>query len=195
MEQLQYRLIGSSPLLLHNGQLANPLNQFTRDLNLLSKKGRGMKDVEHLEQIARLEFLGSLYTNGKGRIGIPANVIFTVVRNGARKFKAGKSIEAGLVVKDFAYLEYDGPEDPEELFEFTNDLGIRPFVDQRMVGIQRNKVLRTRPIFSEWILPISIYVEPNVIQEEAIREYVDTAGILLGIGDGRSLGYGRFEVE
>ena len=154
-----------------------------------------MKDVEHLEEIARLEFLGGLYTNGKGRIGIPANVIFTVVRNGARKFKAGKTIEAGLVVKDFAYLEYDGPEDPEELFEYTDDLGIRPFVDQRMVGIQRNKILRTRPIFNEWALPISIYVEPNAIQEEAIREYVDTAGILLGIGDGRSLGYGRFEIE
>lgn len=194
MKQLQFRLKGTSPLLLHNGQLANPLNQYTRDLNLLSKKGRGMKDVEHLEQIAKLEFLGSLYTNGKGAIGIPPSVLFTVVRNGARKFKKGKDIEAGLVVKDFAYLEYDGPGDPNELFEFTNDLGIRPFVDQRMVGVQRNKVLRTRPIFNEWALPMTLYVEPNVIEESDVNEYLSTAGILLGIGDARSLGYGRFEV-
>lgn len=168
MKQLQFRLVGKSPLLLHNGQMANPLNKFVRELNTLTKKGRGIKEEAVLEEIAQLEFLGSLYTSDDV-IGIPGNVIFTVLRNGARKFKQGKTIEAGLVVNNFYPLIYDGPKDPQELFDHENGSGERPFVDQRMVKIGgRSSILRTRPIFIEWAIDIEIEVDESVIEPDNV---------------------------
>jgi len=192
MQQMKYRLVGLSPLILHNGELANPLNPYVRKLNLLTKKGRGLKEEALLEEIAELEFLGSLYTE-KDVIGIPPHVIFTVLRNGARKFKKGKTIESGIVIQDFFPLEYDGPSNPRELFRYTDGTEARRFVDQRMVGVQRNKVLRTRPFFKEWALPIWFKIDVDVVEAAEVTDYLGAAGVA-GIGDARSLGYGRFEI-
>lgn len=189
----KYNLHILSTLIVHNGELANPLNPYVRQINLLAKKGRGLKDEAQLEEIAELEFLGSLYTQN-GVIGIPPHVIFTVLRNGARKFKKGKTIESGVIVKDFFPLKYDGPSSPEELFRYTNEAGERPFVDQRMVVVGRGKVLRTRARFDEWDLPIWFDFDETIVEKLEIEDYLRAAGNA-GLGDAKSLGYGRFEVQ
>ena len=198
MKAIDLVFVGKSSLLLHNGELANPLNPYTRKLNQMTKKGRGLKDEEHLEQIAKMEFAGSCYfTKNQEAIGIPGTVIFTVIRNGARSFRKGKDIEAGLLVPPVVFpLEYDGPKDWEELFNYTEgDDGFRPFVYQTIVAVQRNKVLRTRPRFDEWKLPITIEINENIISVDDLVTYAAESGIRHGIGDGRSLGFGRFDVE
>lgn len=194
MNTLNFRLIGISPLLMHNGEGANPLNPLVRQLNVIAKKGRGLKDEETLMKIARMEWLIGVYSK-KGIVGIPHHVIFTTIRNGARAYRKGKDVEAGVFVTDFFPLEYDGPKEVEKLLDYTNGDGGNPFMDQRMVGISRNKVLRTRPYFEEWELPIWFTVDPSVIEPKEIQDYIETAGIRNGIGDGRSLGFGRFKVE
>ena len=55
---------GGSPLVMHNERLADPLDEYVRDIAKLSRK-RQKTEADHLE-IARLEFLGGLYLNGDG---------------------------------------------------------------------------------------------------------------------------------
>jgi len=173
------------------------MDKLTRELNALSKKGRGLKDEEQLEQISRLEFFGGMYLNEEMRPSIPERSIFAVVRGGARKYKEGKTVEAGLIVaKPFFPILYDGPQTWQELYDYENEHGERPFVDVRMVGIQRNKVVRTRPCFlTPWAIEIEVEAIVEVLDPTKMLMYLETAGLQLGIGDGRSMGYGRFQAH
>ena len=55
MNTLQLTIKGVSPLLLHNGQTANPLNKYARQLKAVS--GKRNKTDEDFEAMAKIEFL------------------------------------------------------------------------------------------------------------------------------------------
>ena len=48
METLKIRLIGETPLMIHNNRLANPLNEYSRELKKLTKK-RDKTDADVME--------------------------------------------------------------------------------------------------------------------------------------------------
>ena len=57
------------------------------------------------------------------------------------------------------------------------------------------KVWRTRPLIERWegkFLMIDPYGRINI---EELKELVDHAGAFVGIGDGRNMNFGRFELE
>ena len=63
MEEVTYRIVGEpgEPLIMHNSQLANPLNEFTKAMKELTPKLK-KTDQQHAD-IARLEWRGGLYWN------------------------------------------------------------------------------------------------------------------------------------
>ena len=69
-----------APLVCHNERLADPLDEYVRAIQAIAKK-RGKAEADHAE-IARLEFLGGMYTNGNGPM-LPAwNIIRCLVGEG-----------------------------------------------------------------------------------------------------------------
>lgn len=196
MNELKYRLTGMTPLICHNARLSNPLDRIVRQMKEVSGK-RG-KTEDDLERLAELEFAGSLYIDPKTEApAVPDTMLFAVVLGGARKFKEGKLVEAGVAFPRRYYpIEYDGPKDWKELYQYTNGSnGDRPFVDQRMVTVSRSKVLRTRPIFEEWAIEVEMLANPEVIDADQVLKWWERAGTLARIGDARVLGYGSFTAE
>ena len=180
---------GSRPLLLHNVQLASPLNPYAKKLKALNSK-RVKTDEDRLE-IARVEFEGSLYFDPDLGPYLPGQNLLRSLIGGARLSKAGKKIERGVVVSDYMLpLIYTGPRDVEGLW---GD-GESPFIDIRPVSVQRNKVDRCRPIFREWVIEAEILVDPKAIDLDEFREVAQNAGALEGVGDYRVM-YGRYSVE
>lgn len=53
-------------MLMHNGQLADPSNEWARAIKEIS--GKRAKTAADYEEMARLEWLGSLYLNQHGPI-------------------------------------------------------------------------------------------------------------------------------
>jgi len=144
-----------------------------------------------IDELARLEFMGGLYLNKYKRVILPKHVVEACLigRGGAaRKEKSGQAAAAGLFVPDDALLEYDGPEDPEELWKDER------FVFEAMVKVQTSKVARTRPIFDEWSAYISILYNEDLLNESQIIRWMDVAGAEVGLCDWRPR-YGRFDVE
>jgi hypothetical protein len=111
---LSYRITGVAPLLMHNGQLADPLNSHARAIAEVAKRRR-KTEADHLELIRR-EFLGSLYLQD-GVPCIPAEMIEAAMVRSAAKERNAVAAKAGLLVESNAKLEYEGPQDPMALAE------------------------------------------------------------------------------
>ena len=85
---IDFHIRGVAPLLMHNGQLANPMNKFAKAMKAVTSK-RKKTDEDHIE-LARLEFLGGLYADDQGRAVLPGEVIEGTIVAGAKKTKKGK---------------------------------------------------------------------------------------------------------
>lgn len=181
-QRLTCKITGVSPLIMHNGALANPLNPIAKAMRRVSAKRA--KTESDFEELARLEFLGSLYLGG-GEPCIPGEVLEAVLTEAAKKMRRGNQAKAGIVCLGNFPLEYDGPRKPDELWaeeRFRLVVGVR---------IQRAKVMRTRPIFRDWSAEVSIDFRPSDLNRSEIEEMVRIAGDVVGIGDWRPK-FGRF---
>lgn len=184
VQTLQMTWIGVAPLILHNGQLSDPLSKWAKESKRVSSK-RSKTDADH-EMMAKIEFLGSLYMSN-GRPVIPAENIEAALTDGAKKMRRGPDAKAGLFVLQHAPIEYDGPHEPEELWK---DERFRSRVSAK---IQKSRIMRTRPIFNEWKIVVHIEYEDELLNESDVRDFANKAGSICGVGDWRPR-YGRFVV-
>jgi len=185
MKTLGKKIVGVAPLLLHNCRLSDPLDELTQAIKAVSSKRK--KTDADIEEMARLEWHGSLYLNDKLKVIVPAHNIVAMLIAAARKNKLGKQFAAGVFVNDDCVLQYSGPNDVTKLWEDKR------FQNRSSVKIQRNRVMRTRPMFTEWSLEIKILYDPSIVKECEINAALEIAGAIIGLGDWRPQ-YGRFDV-
>ena len=181
-QTLEYRIASVSPMIVHNGQLADPLNKWVKAMKLIHAK-RKKTDADLLE-LARLEFLGSLYMDEHGPI-LPDFMIEATMLNAAKKTKEGPLAKSGLFCTEHAPLIYDGPRSATELWNDDR------FHFSSMVRVGQSKVSRMRPIFPSWGAIIKLSYEDGIISEGRINEWVVTGGLQVGLGDWRPR-YGRY---
>lgn len=181
---LTFRIRGVAPLVMHNGQLADPLNRFSREMKKIT--GKRAKTEADYEQLARLEWLGSLYL-ANGVPCIPGEMIEAGFIEAARKSKRGQAAKAAILSDGFWLLDYGGPPTPEELWKdeaYRLSAGVR---------VQRNRVIRTRPIFRRWAAQVTIDYLPDMLNGQDVIETMSVLGRIIGLGDWRPR-FGRFEV-
>jgi hypothetical protein len=182
--KLNFRITGVSPLVMHNGQLANPMNRFAKDIRSISGKRR--KTEADFEEMARLEWFGALYLS-KGEPCLPGELVEACAVRGAVSKKRGKQAKAGVLCLGAFALQYDGPRNPLELWErddFRLTAGVK---------IGNSRVMRTRPIFRQWATDVEVRFNPVLLNATEVEEFLGAAGELEGIGDWRPR-FGRFEV-
>ncbi len=187
-EIVKAKLTGMAPLLMHNGQLVDPTNKFTKAL-AAATKASNKKTEEGIALIRKLEWMGGLYTDESGRVAIPADLVLALVLGGAKKSKQGGEAKAGIYENAPSFeLKYKGPKDPEKLYADPR------FVDCRGARVGQARVMRTRPIFREWSLEVELVVDTEVMDVTSVHEALTKAGSLVGLGDWRPR-FGRFSVE
>lgn len=187
-EKITFRLKGLAPLLVHNPQLSDPLNYWTKKIKAISSK-RKKVEADH-EEMAHLEFLGSLYLDDKKRICIPTRFVEAALINAAKKSRMGKTYKSVVFTnQDYFPIEYEGPQDPEKLWAEEK------YRNQVSLVVQGNRVVRTRPMFTDWAVTVDVYyITEMEVDEKDIIETMKLAGTISGFGDGRPR-FGRFSVE
>lgn len=185
-ETLKLKLVGVSPLMMHNGQLADPTNKFTKAVKQISSRRK--KTDEDFAELKRIEWLGGLYLDEKGEVAITADMILGCVIGGAKKNKNGPGAKAGVYEKaPFFKLVYDGPTKPEELYDDGR------FCDYRGVKVGTARVMRSRPIFGSWSVSVALEVDTEIIDSKDVIQAIAVAGEKIGLGDYRPR-FGRFTV-
>lgn len=191
MQQVAAKIVGTSPLMMHNGRLVNPLDPIVKEMKKITSKTK--KTEEDYDQLARLEFIGGLYYDAKIGPYIPANCLWATIRAGARLQKKGPAVERGLMMMDVMNrLEYAGTRKSTEMY----DAGFADIRNAKPPG-SSGQVMRCRPMFSPpWSVSFSMTFDAAQMASDELRYWTEQAGVLLGLCDGRKgLGMGRFAVE
>jgi len=195
MKQLRVKITGTRPLLMHNGALADKLNPWVRKIRLITSKHSSKKTDDDEEELARLEWNGGLYYDDiAGCPVVPAESIEGAIRDGAKASRKGKDAICGItVIEPMSPVEYDGPRGREELW-LHEISGRRAFVDRRGAGVQRSRVMRTRPRFDSWSLTFGVQVDTDAIDVQSVKRALIEAGARKGMCDYRPR-FGLFTVD
>lgn len=106
----------------------------------------------------------------------------------AKKVKRGMDFKSGLMIDDSPFIEYDGPIDPNALWE-----------DERFrivagVKVGQARVMRTRPQFQEWSLQFTCSYIDQLLDRRTVEEVAVIAGWQIGLCEWRPK-FGRFKVD
>ena len=90
---------GVAPMLLHNGNMANPFNPHVKAMKELQANAKRNKTDEFYFQLSKLEWYAGLYLNSKKEPIIPQDVLIACM------VKAGKRQRKGDIVKSCIFIE------------------------------------------------------------------------------------------
>jgi hypothetical protein len=186
---IKFRIVmeGTAPLIVHNGRLANPIDPATKALKAVTGK-RAKTDDDH-EEMARLEFLGGLYFDETVGPYLPSDNVWRCLYDAAKRHKLGPRLKEGLFLDPTLNpIGYRGPRDVAGLWTDPTYRFTAPVV------VQRNRVMRTRPIFRSWLVSAEGTADPQSLDIEQVRMIAETAGSLIGMGEWRPQ-YGRFMAQ
>ena len=182
---IQIRIEGATPLLMHNPQLCDPENEVVREIAAIT--GKRKKTSEDRRAIARLEWFGGLYLRGKQIVLPTANIRKCLIET-AKISRLGRQVERALsFAEPDTPLDYGGSRDLEALFANPR------FTSRLSVVIGGKRTIRIRPSFLPWKLTVAgIYIEDAGLNYDELERIVKLAGQVEGLGDNRRNGYGRF---
>lgn len=186
IQEMKVRLTGQAPLIMHNGQTANPLNTFARELKKISSKRQ--KTEADLEQLARIEWYAGLYVKG-GKVIIPGIVLEAALINGAKKSKSGKTAQAGLFVQSDMPLEF-----PHNDLTIDQLWELEEYQFSALVRVQQSRIARMRPKFDTWAITATVQFDDSLFNKSAVRDIIKITGEQVGLCDWRPR-FGRFSVE
>lgn len=179
---------GDEPLIVHNGLLADRDYEWTRKLSEITSK-RKKTDEDH-DEVARLEWNGSLYYDDEIGPYLPGDNVRRSLLDAARLTKEGKNIERGVLrVSRKNPLTYDGPRTREKMWADPR------FRHRAIVKVGTSKVVRTRPKFVGWSASVQVDYDSSIIDGRDLVRIASSAGNYIGLCDGRPFFGGRFVVE
>ena len=194
-------IAGIVPTIMHNGRTSNPLDPMAKYLKSITGK-RSKTDGDYA-LLAKMEWFSGLYLDaavdtslaggvftisGDAKPRYPAENIEAMILAAAKKQRLGQLVQTGVLCDEVFPLQFKGDKlSVSELWESGE------FTDSRKVKIQKNSVIRCRPIFRDWSLKISLNYLPDIINEAQVQDILVIAGRLIGLSDYRPK-YGRFEV-
>ena len=196
MQTLKLKFIGDTDMITHNSQGADPLNPYTKALKIITGK-RKKTDQDHMD-LGRIEWESGLYLHD-GVVVMPAINLDRCLWDGAKKVKNGVKYKSGVFpADDYSVLSYAGKQiktnghteipDPA-LDKFYKDNSIR-----MIVVVNRNRIVRVRPIFHDWSFKATLLYDELVIDRTELIACATDAGRLIGMCEMRPR-HGRFHVE
>lgn len=188
MQTIKFKVSSLRPLLMHNKQLADPTNRYTKELKKITSDRRRKNTEEGLEEIRRLEWEGGLYLDADGRPCLTEDVILSTIVAGSKKFRKGEFGKLLVCVTPTVRLDYDGPRDLDTLYADGR------FVDYRSVKVGQARVMRCRPVFPSWRCEFEIMYDETLVDPADILLWLETAGERIGFGTFRPR-FGLFEVS
>jgi hypothetical protein len=194
-------------LLMHNGRLALTIDPYSRALAEAVKANKASQTDASFEEVARTEFMGSLYylPDGVGPCWPSDNLHTALKKAGAKRKKTGgrgtlKNAVASAITfdKEMNPLTYKGfgagpaPRDAEDLWKDQNYHLIKP------ARVGAAMVPRCRPLFHEWRFEVTGLLDTEILDFADFKAVVTIAGQIVGLGDWRPEkggSYGKFTAE
>jgi len=186
MNCVSFKIVGTSPIIIHSDKTANPMNEFTKQLKTFTSKRK--KTEEDIEAVSRIEFLASLYYENGNYVIPSANIEATMLASAKQNRNGTLLKQAVTIINDGTFDFKDKNVSPDKLWNLGK------YTDIRTVKVGTSKVMRTRPIFKEWASEFDVYYDDAKLNRDEVVSILENAGKYVGLGDYRPR-YGRFSVE
>lgn len=184
MRKFSVTFKGTTPILLHSCQGANPLNPIAREKKLYTSKRK--KTDEDNMKISDLEWEEGLYWHDDIGVYIPAENIEATLRNAGKNFKKGTDVVKYVSVEEtYIPLDYGASLTKEEL------LADYQYRDVRLMKVMNSRVLRTRPRFNTWSITFTLILQDDKMDVDTLVNILEYAGQYVGLCDSRPK-YGKF---
>lgn len=187
--QITIKAVGTKPLLLHNVDLANPLNPWARKMADLRGTPSKRRTEKWHEEMAYVNFMGAFYDiPGVPGVAVPAENMRRSLIVAAKASRLGTQVQRALAVTVAAApLIYDGPKTPQEMWD------VGKWHLTRMIRGAGGASPTTYPIFREWGLVVPFELDESLLNVRDLTEIAERAGRIEGLGASRSQGYGRYD--
>lgn len=129
--------------------------------------------------------LDEIYGN---QIVMPAINLEALLVKGAKKSRLGTDFKTGVMVPADARIRHK-----YEQRKISTLLTEPDFVDSRLVVVQRNRIVRTRPLLKRWSVAFEVQYMPSVVNASQIEKALDDASLYVGMGDFAPR-FGKFRV-
>jgi hypothetical protein len=170
----EFEVEGISNILMHN-----PKGMVRTDDGKLGKKRIPTPEDEAA---------ASVYRNGGGELVMPTTAFKSSLLRGCSGKRIGKVSAAGQVAAGVFEVEQYTP--------LLNPKNGEPLTDYRVhvarVVVQRNGVMRARGEVGPWKATVAFEVDDDFVTEGQVRELLNIAGRIAGVGDWRPQTKGRF---
>jgi hypothetical protein len=208
-ETLKVKLIGSSPIIMDNGDRADPRDPIALERVRLSATRAKNRTTQQLDLLEDLEYIGGIYATKQGTVAIEndeihlenwgnlciiTGAIERMLLDAAAMFRLGAKAETAFLLEGPYCLLLDGkPAKVEDIFADRLQYRIRRRV---RTGTAKKKswIIANRPLFREWSAVVDINYFPNSLDRYQVERIVEAGGIYKGIGSYRPK-YGRFDIE
>ena len=101
VDRMKVKVKGVSPLLIHNGRCANPLDPYAKRMKALTSKRN--KTEDDLDAILELQWEASLYWDDNLGLHMPSENLFAAFYKGAKKHKLGNKCSGVLFPDPIGY--------------------------------------------------------------------------------------------
>tara|TARA_R110000764_G_scaffold233159_2_gene325913 strand:+ start:6086 stop:6670 length:585 start_codon:yes stop_codon:yes gene_type:complete len=179
------RIEGASPLLLHNIRLSDPLDEHAKAIKVVAKKRT--KTDDDLEELSRLEWLGSIYEHG-GRLVMPGANLTACIRDAGKTRKLGTAVKRGLLMPGDWEIDHRYIKKSIQVMSRMSEMR-----ERKSMKVGQARVMRTFPCVRDWSISFTGSFHPEIMNIEDIEDLLNLAGQVTGIGDLRP-NYGRFSV-
>ena len=186
---IQIQLKGTTPLLLHNIELSDPDNEWTKQIAKIAQNAKRQKRID--EKSKSLNGMAVYILTGIVAVLLCLlDVLKRALVSGARARKLGKHVERALQFTDLNVpIAHDGPNDIDALF------ADKRFHNRASVRIQTNRIMRVRPQFPNWAVVANAILLEDILDLEELETIIKFTGVAEGLCDNRVNGYGRFEAK
>ena len=191
MKTLNCTITGLRPLIMNNGEQADPTNPLVEQKKKLTAKGSKKLTLADYQEIDRLSWLGGIYWSDRiGGMVLPSDNVEGMIVEGARKARKGKdALAAMFLVESECEIIHPLRGKSKEAIYAVPEYTLRKGVKQ-----QKNRIIRVRPRIPEWSMSFTVEYDESVINGRDLEQAITEAGAIVGIGDWRPK-YGRFTAE
>ncbi len=198
-KELKIIFKGTTSLIMHSSQTADPTNYYAKELKKISSK-RSKVDEDY-EAMSKIEYEASLYrdpsvfTKGPG-LYMPTENITACLINAGKKIKHGRGSMKSAVT-GISFIDPYGYRLRSRWKTYDEMYADRDSWFKKIVNVQGSKVVRTRVLVPEWKFTAKCELETSICDEQMLQELLTVAGRLIGLGDwrpnsGTPGSYGKF---
>lgn len=192
--QITISAVGTKPLLLHNVDLANPLNPWARKMTELRRTRSNQRTEKWYEEMAEAGFMGAFYNIPDVKFpAIPSENLRRSIVDAAKASRRGTQALRALLVTFPAVPILVGVPDGERVPETAKAMwDEQKWHLTRMIRGTGGASPTTYPIFRDWAVKVPFELDEDTLSLRDLTEIAERAGRIEGLGASRKQAYGRY---